>query len=613
MNRVSIILSVVCVCWSQLSIAQSSQWQQRVEYMMDIDMDVETDQFTGTQELKYFNNSPDTLKKAYFHLYYNAFQPGSMMDVRSRTIEDPDRRVKDRIFKLKEDEEGYHKIKTFTQSGKTLEYLIEGTVVVVELAEAILPNSTTNFKMEFESQVPLQIRRTGKNNKEGIRLSMSQWFPKIAEYDRTGWHAHPYIAREFYSPWGDYEVKITIDSSYTVAASGVLQNPQSIGKGYSDSKPTTPKLTYHFKADNVHDFVWAADPDYVHDVVNIREGLDFHFFYQSDTLVENWKELQTHTKKFVPFVEKNFGAYPYPIYSIIQGGDGGMEYPMATLITGHRKPKSLVGVTVHELMHSWYQMMLATNESYLAWMDEGFTSYASALTMNYIYEEESNPFLGSIKGYQSLVKSGKEEPLTTHSDYFNTNRAYGIGAYAKGAIALRQLEYVIGIESVQKGLLEYYNTWRFRHPDAVDFQRVMEDVSGVKLDWYFDFWVKTTKTIDYAITQVYPEKKTTKVQLQRIGQMPMPVDVKVVLKDGTERWYHIALSMMRGTKDVPSDHVQLADWPWVYPYYTFDIDIPLKDIATIEIDPDSYIADLDMDNNRYPFTSSDVELKGKAE
>jgi len=459
----------------------------------------------------------------------------------------------------------------------------------------------------------LQVRRTGKNNKEGIRLSMSQWFPKIAEYDRSGWHAHPYIAREFYSPWGDYEVKITIDSSYTVAGSGVLQNPESIGKGYSDATPSTSRLTYHFKAENVHDFVWAADPDYVHDIINIKEGLDFHFFYQGDTLVENWKELQSYAKKFVPFIEKNFGAYPYPIYSIIQGGDGGMEYPMATLITGHRKPKSLVGVTVHELMHSWYQMMLATNESYFAWMDEGFTSYASALTMAHIYEEDNNPFLNSFKSYKKLVDSGKEEPLTTHADFFHTNFAYGVGAYVKGSITLRQLEYIIGKEAVEKGLLEYYNSWRFKHPDAVDFQRVMEKVSDIKLGWYFDFWVKTTKSVDYAITQVYAEKKKTKVQLQRIGQMPMPVDIKVVLKDGEERWYHIALEMMRGTKEIPSDHTQLIDWPWVYPFYSFDMDIPLKDIDTIEIDPDGHVADLDYDNNRYPFEASDVELKGKAE
>ncbi|MGL1887229.1 MAG: M1 family metallopeptidase [Reichenbachiella sp.] len=594
--------------------AQSDRWQQGVSYYMEIDMDAEANQFTGLQELTYYNNSPDTLTQVYFHLYYNAFQPGSMMDVRSRTIVDPDPRVADRIYNLSDEEIGYHKINGFTQEGNDLDYEIEGTVMQVRLSKPILPNSTTTFKMNFTSQVPLQIRRTGRDNKEGIELSMAQWFPKIAEYDKAGWHAHSYVAREFYSPWGDYEVKITIDSAYTVAGSGVLQNPEEIGKGYADIQSDAAKLTYHFKVDNVHDFVWAADPDYRHDILNIKEGLDFHFFYQKDTLTERWEELQQYVTKMLPFIEENFGEYPYPVYSVIQGGDGGMEYPMATLITGHRSSKSLIGVTVHELMHSWYQMMLGTNESYLAWMDEGFTSYASALTMSYLYEGTKDPFYYSKKGYVALVESGKEEPLTTHSDFFNSNRAYGVAAYSKGALTLRQLEYIIGTEAVKEGLLKYYRDWKFKHPDALDFQKVMEEVSGVKLDWYFDFWVKTTKSIDYAISSVrVKDKKTTTVQLQKIGEMPMPVDVKVVLENGEEKWFHIALSMMRGAKEIPDNHMQLSNWPWVYPYYTFDILIPLKDIKSIEIDPEKLVADMDEGNNVYPFASSTIELKGEVE
>lgn len=595
-----------------LSQAQE-RWQQRVEYYMEVDMDVNTNQFTGDQTLKYYNNSPDTLTKVYFHLYLNAFQPGSMMDVRSRSIEDPDRRVRDRIYHLKEDEIGYHKIESLKQDGKKLSYSIDGTVMMVELKKPILPGASTTFDMTFNSQAPLQIRRTGRDNAEGVRYSMSQWFPKIAEYDRAGWHTHPYIAREFYSPWGDYEVKITIDSDYVVGATGVLQNPQEIGKGYSDANPAGDKLTYHYKAENVHDFVWAADQDYAHDVVKMRDGLEFHYFYDKDTLVENWKDLQTYIQKALPFIEENFGEYPYPVYSVIQGGDGGMEYPMATLITGHRKLKSLVGVTVHEMMHSWYQMMLATNESYYAWMDEGFTSYAENLTEDFLFNPNypaKNPHAANMRGYRKLVNAGKEEPLTTHSDIFSSNWAYGTAAYSKGAITLRQLEGIVGVENLRNGLLSYYDQWRFRHPDMLDFQKVIEKQSDIELDWYFDFWVKTTKTIDYGITQVYESKGKTNIHLQRVGEMPMPVDVKVIMKDGSEKLYNIPLSLMRGAKPLPKGAQRLSNWPWVYPYYSFEIEVPLDEIKAIVLDPEEFTADMDLENNVYPFHSSSLELKG---
>lgn len=594
--------------------AQSTGWQQRVEYTIAVDMDVQTNRFAGQLTLRYFNNSPDTLDKVYFHLYYNAFQPGSMMDVRSRSIPDPDRRVTDRIYHLKPEEQGYHKIRKLTQDGKKLEYNIEGTVMTVFLEHLIMPKDSTTFYISFDSQVPVQIRRTGRDSKEGIRYSMSQWYPKIAEYDRRGWHPHQYIAREFYAPWGDFDVKITIDSAYLVAAGGVLQNPDEIGKGYSASKPTSPKLTYHFKADNVHDFMWAADPDFEHDIVRFSDDLAFHYFYQSDTLVDNWASLQSYMIKALPFIEDNFGKYPYPVYSFIQGGDGGMEYPMGTMITGHRNMESLLGVAIHEFMHSWYQMMLGTNESYLYWMDEGFTTYATNLVKDYLLNTDSpsdNAHEQNYRGYVKLVEASMEEPMSTHADHFMTNRAYSIAAYYKGAITLRQLEYIIGKERFKEGMLMYYTQYRFKHPDMIDFMRVMEKVSGIELDWYFDYWVNTTQTIDYGIRNVSPAGKNTRIQLEKIGGMPMPQDIKITLNNGKEQWYHISLAMMLADKSVPAEHSKLTAWPWVNPYYAFEVDVPLEDITAIEIDPLGYTADTDLSNNSYPLKSSSLEKIGE--
>ena len=384
--------------------AQNGRFQQAVDYKMDVKMDVKTNQYTGIQTLKYTNNSPDTLSRVFYHLYYNAFQPGSMMDVRSRTIADPDARVKDRISKLKPDEIGYLHTKSLKMNGKSVKFKEVETILEVDLPEPILPNSSVIFEMEFDGQVPLQVRRSGRDSEEGVRYSMSQWYPKMANYDEQGWHANPYVAREFYGIWGDFDVKITIDKTYVLGGTGYLQNPNEIGHGYEDAgvKVPAPKgntLTWHFVAPKVHDFMWAADPKYKHDKVQMANGITVHHFYiPGEKTSENWEKLKSFTPKAIEYMSKMFGQYPYKQFSVVQGGDGGMEYAMSTLITGQRPLNSLVGVMVHELAHSWFHGVLATNESLYPWMDEGFTSYATNLTMASIFQPSASPHRGRCEG-----------------------------------------------------------------------------------------------------------------------------------------------------------------------------------------------------------------------
>lgn len=594
----------VLMLMSFVSRAQPDRWQQRVSYKMDIDMRADANQFSGSQELTYFNNSPDTLTKVFYHLYFNAFQPGSRMDVRSRMLPDPDKRIGDRILHLQKDEIGYHDIKSMKQDGKPLDYQIDGTVMKVTLNKPIMPNSSTVFEMTFESQVPLQIRRSGRDNKEGIRLSMAQWFPKMAEYDYSGWHAHEYIAREFYSPWGDYDVTINIDSDYVVAATGVLKSKNANNKN----------TTHRYVAENVHDFVWTADPDYVKRTVKVREGLDFNLYYQPDTLEQNWIELEKYVKKMVPFIEEKCGKYPYPVYNVIQGGDGGMEYPMATLITGHRPLKALVGVTLHEFIHSWYQGVLGNNESYSYWMDEGFNTYYDDMTTEYLFDDVVRP-VGFMKGsyqiYKYVVERGWEEPMTTHADHFETNLAYGMSAYRKGGLTLLNLEYILGEEVFDSAMKRYYNTWKFKHPNAVDFEVIMEKESGLELTWFFDYWTKTTKTIDYAVTGVEGRGKKSEIRLEKIGLIPMPLDVVVTLSDGEQFNYHIPLGLTRGNRQL-KDEILMDPWYWVNPNYSFEIDADIQEIVSVVIDPTLRMADINFDNNSYsPGSDEKLEIKGE--
>lgn len=605
------------------ALAQNAPyWQQHADYKMEVSMDVKNYQYKGKQELVYTNNSPDTLRKVFYHLFPNAFQPGSEMDARLHSIKDPDGRMvnkvkgadgkevkQSRIETLKPNEIGFLKIANFKQDGAAAQTRTSGTVLEVTLAKPILPNSKSTFTLDFDGQVPVQIRRSGRNNSEGVELSMSQWYPKLAEFDFEGWHADPYIAREFHGVWGNFDVKITIDKEYTIGGSGYLQDKNEIGHGYEDAGVTVtyPKkaktLTWHFIAPNVHDFTWAADKEYTHDIVKGPNNVDLHFFYKNNPkTTANWKQMEPLMVKVMDYYNHKVGAYPYKQYSFIQGGDGGMEYAMCTLMLGNGTLEGILGTATHELGHSWFQHILASNESKHPWMDEGFTTYIEDSALNELKgdKKEVNPFKGAYNAYYSLVNSGKEQPQTTHGDRYDENRPYSISSYIKGCLFLSQLSYVIGQENLDATLRRYYNDFKFKHPIPNDIKRSAERVSGAELDWYLIDWAQTANTIDYGIKDVADNAGKTTVTLERIGRMPMPIDLVVEYTDGTSESFYIPLRMMNFIKPNPNPNVKrtvLEDWAWAMSNYSFTIDKSKTTIKKISIDPSGLMADIKAANN----------------
>ena len=611
---VAIFLFLSIICFVS-SYAQPDRWQQRIKYVINVNMDVVTNRFSGTEKIDYTNNSPDTLSKVYFHLYWNAFQPGSSMDIRSLELGktklaepgrrsdglDWDPRVKDRIGKLTPEEIGYQKVMSIKVNGVDQKLKEHETILEVILTKPILPKSKVQMDVNFAAQVPLQIRRSGRDNKEGIRYSMSQWYPKMVEYDYQGWNANQYIAREFYGVWGDFDVNITIDKNYLVTAGGDLQNANELGFGYETSevniKPNvSTKNVWKWQSYNVHDFVWAADPNYKMITRTVKDGPLIRVVYKAvDSLEKRWQNLADTTALVYPIIAKIFGAYPYKTYTFIQGGDGGMEYPMATLIVGPS-----IGTAVHEWMHTWYQMLMGTNESLYPWMDEGFTDYSSTRAMAELRNAKGFWFTGSYRGYFNLAKSGLEEPASTHSDHYNTNYAYGNAAYSKGAVFLSQLGYIVGDSIRDKILLSYYNQWRFKHPNPNDFIRVAEKISGMELDWYKEYWINSTKTIDFTVGDIIVKEGKTMVTIKRIGKMPMPVDVLITFKDGTQEMHVIPLDLMYGEKPVENNIPRIlhAEWKWVNPEYSFSTIRGIGEIKSIEIDPSQRLADVNRTNNK---------------
>lgn len=594
-------------------------WQQEVDYKMVVDMDVESHQYEGIQSLVYNNHSPDTLKSVYFHLFYNAFQPDSEMAIRLKNGKDPNTRFQVNFDTLQPQNQGYLKVTNLKQDGVNLVPKTAGTILEVPLAKPLLPNQSTEFTLAFSGQVPSMIRRAGKNSKEGVALSMAQWFPKMAEYDFDGWNAEPYLGREFHGVWGNFDVTITIDKNYTVAASGYLQNKEEVGHGFADikkAKAKRGKLTWRFVAPKVHDFTWAADPDYIHDIYPGPNGVDLHFFYKDNPeIIENWKKLQPITASLMQFYNNTIGPYPYEQYSVVHGGDGGMEYAMLTLINGGRSYEGLVGVTAHELAHSWFQHVLATNEMKHEWMDEGFTSFISAYAEAAVLEKQDDfPIESSYMRYFALARSGNEQPQMTNANRYSYNYAYERTAYSKGAVFLAQLGYVIGQENLSKTLREYYREFKFKHPRPNDFRRVAERVSGIQLKWYLTDWTQTTNTIDYGIQSVVEtDEDQTEITLRRLQEMPMPVDLLVNLKNGQQKLYYIPLTIMRGQKENPYNMpwTQLEDWSWANPEYRFLIDLPKEDILSVVIDPTFFLADINRENNLY--LQEERETSSKAE
>jgi hypothetical protein len=616
-----ILLSFVLAGFNGIA-QQTDYWQQHVDYKMDVVVDAKNYQYKGKQELVYTNNSGDTLRKVFYHLYNNAFQPGSEMDARLQSIPDPDGRMvtktkfngkevkSSRINALKPNEIGYLKISNFKQDGVDSKTKVAGTILEVTLAKPILPHSSATFTLDFDGQSPLQIRRSGRNNSEGVEFSMSQWYPKISEYDFEGWHADPYIAREFHGVWGNFDVRITMDKDYLIGGSGYLQNNNEIGHGYQDAGVTvaypkkTKTLTWHFIAPNVHDFTWAADKNYLHDVVKGPNGVDLHFIYKNNpAIIENWKKVEPKTVQLMAYYNRIVGDYPYKQYSIIQGGDGGMEYAMCTLILGNGKYEGILGTVAHEMGHSWFQHILASNEGKHYWMDEGFASYIEHLGMNEIDGSRAEELSGSYQSYLSLVDSGKEQPLSTHADRFDYNRSYSIAAYRKGEMFLSQMEYLIGTQNVLKTLRRFYADFKFKHPTPNDIKRTAERVSGAELDWYLVDWTETTNTIDYAITGVTENGSKTTIALSRKGRMPMPIDLIVEYADGTKEYFYIPLRMMFFEKPNPYPQMKrtvLADWAWAYPTYEFTIDKNKSSVKSVVIDPSGLMADVKPIDNSFP-------------
>lgn len=581
-----------CLVCSRTAFAQvNAEYQPRVRYEMDVHLQADRHHLVGTQRLVYYNNTPDTLRQVFYHLFYNAFNPHSMMAERNRHLPDPDPRVVPRIFNLGPDEVGYEHIQSLTQDGRPVPFKVNDTVMQVNLMEPILPGDSATFDLKWDEQVPLITRRGGRDSNEGIDFSMSQWYPKMAMYDHLGWHADPYIGREFYAPFGSFDVRITLPSVFVLGGTGVVMNPEEVGHGYGTAATAVPmgdSLTWHFRAENVHDFAWVADPDYIHERFTDTDGHTFHLLYQPG-VATNWKQLREWVPEVIQFYGQHYGQYPWPQFTVAQAGDGGMEYPMITFITGQRSPGSLQGTMAHESGHMWFYGFVASNETDYAWMDEGFANYISTEALAYINTKKPASHARTLLSLVGTQHYDLFEPIDTPSDWFVTNTGYSTAAYAGGESLLEMLGYVISQPVRDQFLREYVRRFAFQHPYPADVEKVAEDVSGLQLDWFFDQILNQKWRIDYGIDEVssHPSANggwTTTIELERHTDTAFPVDLAVKLEDGSIRWLNVPLLVMEGHKPMPENGIVAEPWPWTNPEHTITVELPSRPVA-VYLDP----------------------------
>jgi hypothetical protein len=625
-------------------------WQQDVHYKIQARIDETTDIITAEQELTYFNNSPDTLHYLFFHLYQNAFQPGSYLhDLQEHNDLHP-------TYGKYENARLGTVLDEVKSNRKDLKTELDNTIIKVYLDEPIAPNASAKIFMRFRTfyDAGSTRRRMKKYGAWGFKhYNGCQWYPKVCVYDRKfGWCTDQHLNREFYGDYGTFDVDLTFANNYIVEATGHLMNenemlPDTLRKKLDirnfkdkpwDEKPSViipykkgQTKTWSYHAENVHDFAFTADPSYrVLDTI-IYPSVQFPKLAlgkQGDVrgvrcvaLVQEphasgWQTAHEYLAKIIHAFSRDFGVYEYPKIVVADAADG-MEYPMLTL-DGGRDPEYR-GLLVHEVGHNWFYGMIGSNETYRAAMDEGFTQFLTAWGMEaidgkFIVQDSSkNKYIRKFwqatpvrdnKFFYSYLSDAivhNDEPLNTHSDGFNGALGQGGGyrhVYSKTATMLYNLQYVLGDSLFLAAMQHYMQQWKIAHPYPEDFRNSIIRFTGVDLNWFFDEWMETTKNIDYKVGKVRKGqfKDEYEITLRRKGRMQMPIDLRVVSKKDSV--YDFIIPNTWWEKDTDANTLsRWIGWDKLRPTYTATVTIP-HGIKNVIIDPSERLADVNMLNNR---------------
>lgn len=604
-------------------------WQQDVHYRMDARLDEVKDLVEGTVELTYWNNSPDTLREAFFHLYINAGKPGSYMD-----------QVAPRP-KPREGEERGTEVHTMTVGGLEAAREVDNTIMRVTLPKPLPPGQSTVFNYRFTTHWGGVYRMKTYKHWGMKHFDGTQWYPRISVYDKKfGWTTDQHLGHEFYGDFGTFDVNLDMPNDMVVEATGWLQNPDEVmppdlrrkldianfkDKPWNEApsvitpyEPGVRKM-WRYHAENVHDFAFTADPTY-----RIGEtewnGIKC-ISMASEPHAAKWQNAAEYAAKCLEALSAIVGPYGWPKIVVADARDG-MEYPMLTLDSGN--DPNYRSLLMHEIGHSWFFGMVANNETYRAMLDEGFNQFIEVLGMertdgDTLVEEPAStgyerrwkePQLARDRlAYNSYMLAAVRDelpPINVHSDEYDRLPTGYRMVYYKTAAMLFNLQYVLGDSLMAHALQHYFNQWKFKHPYMEDMRQSFTDYTKVDLNWFFDQWIETGKRLDYAVKGVKNRRadQGQRIHFRRVGEMQMPIDFTVTANDGSRHNFHIPNTWFVKETDakvlprwIGFDALQRDYWA--------EVDIP-SGIADVRIDTTNRLGDANPLNNglRLPLTST---------
>jgi hypothetical protein len=561
-------------------------FQQEVNYTIDVKLNDRNHTLSATESIEYINNSPDDLTFLYFHIWPNAYK--NINTALAKQLFN----MGDLFFYYSDPEDrGYIDSLDFKVDGKTAKWEYDPEhidICKITLNEPLKSGAKINITTPFYVKIPSgEISRLGH---VGSSYQVTQWYPKPAVYDKDGWHPIPYLTQgEFYSEFGSYDVSITVPSNYVLAATGDMVDGEkelawlnekvaATKKGIANE--TIPALnkagrpdnrfppsadtekTLRFKQSKVHDFAWFCDKRWhvLKGEVELPHSKNkvttWAFFTNNEARL--WKKSIEYLNDATFYYSKWNGDYPYKHVTAVDGtisAGGGMEYPNITVIGASGNDHQLEEVIMHEVGHNWFYGILGSNERTHAWMDEGLNSFNENR-----YNETKYPNIGLVENltgvnsetlhkfrlnglpnklmfeiaYLLNARRNYDQPMEFHSaDYTPTN--YGGIVYSKSAIVFDYLMAYLGEEKFDACMQEYFETWKFKHPQPSDLQQIFEKATGKDLSWFFVDMIQTTKKLDYKILK----QKGQTVTVKNTGHIKGPFSI-TGLRDGVEvstKWY----------------------------------------------------------------------------
>lgn len=605
-------------------------WQNRADYQLTATLNEKKNEIIGSEILTYTNNSPDKISFLWMNVDQNLFKNDSrgkaVIPVTGSRNGD-----KGQVF------DGGHKIKSIkivsTQNGKVIEtdakFEISDTRMQVFLPQDLKSNGgTVKLKIEFSFISPdFGSDRMGiLETKNGKIFTMGQWYPRMCVYDDVkGWNSLPYLgAGEFYLEYGDFDVTINAPSNHIVVCSGELINPSEVYTpeqqkrwklasqsdktiqirsveevANSSSRPTGKStLNWHFKIKNSRDVSWSSSSVFVVDAAKInlpsgKKSIAIAVYPVESSGQEAWSRATEYTKAAVENYSKRWLEYPYPAAINVAGNEGGIEYPGIVFCDWKSKGEELWSVTDHEFGHTWFPMIVGSNERLFAWMDEGFNTFINTLSSNDFNNGEYKSRVRDLQRGANMLTNSDLESIMTAPDGMKEQNL-GLLAYEKPSIGLVMLrEQILGKEKFDRAFKIYTERWAFKHPTPDDFFRTMENVSGEDLNWFWRAWFVNNWKLDQGITKIKYLKNEPKngalISIENLEKMAMPVVLEIKTKTGNVSRMNLPVEIWQ------------RNTSWVFKTNS------TEEIATITLDPDHKMPDINPSNNVWTADKSELE------